>query len=103
MKNADKKAQPAKLEEILSQEEQAKKEAAKKLRDLKQQQKGTDQNDFVAMMSMAATISDTQDTKKKLTKAAARNKREALSGTMNQTTKSTANLKQKDPFASLYD
>jgi hypothetical protein len=55
-------------------------------------------------------ITDTQDTKKKLTKAAARSKREQQLGTqMNNTGTgkkqgTTASIpQQKDAFASLYD
>lgn len=113
MKN-DKPKAPPKFEEILSQEEHARNEAALKIKNLKEQQKQSDPNDFMSAMSMGASITDQQDAKKKFAKAAGRAKRAGnmpqaqeqrpqkaqASGTKNQKTKTPVS---KDPFASLYD
>ena len=98
--------QPPKFEELLTQEEIAKKEAKLKLRELQQLQKQTNQNDFKAAMSMGSILCDQEDTKKKLTKAAARSKREAFEGTQMNSKQKKAYPQpgqMKDKFASMYD
>ena len=68
MKEEVKEAKP-KFEDLLSQEEKAKKDTAKKIKELEKKKKETNQNDYMAAMSMAVNLSEQQDHKKKLTKA----------------------------------
>jgi len=69
-KQAQASKSSAKFEDILNAEETEAKKAARRIRDLKEEAKKVDQNDFKAMFSMAADITDQQDQKKKLAKAA---------------------------------
>ena len=69
MKAPEEKAK-VKFEEVLTAEEVKTKEAAKKIRDLKEEMKQADPNDFKTAMKMAQNLSEVQDAKKKFAKAA---------------------------------
>ena len=59
MKEEKKEQSAPKFEDLLTEEEKAKKETTKKIRELEKQKKQlSNQNDFKAAMSMAVNISD---------------------------------------------
>lgn len=110
MKEEQKEAPKAKFEDILSKEEKAAKQASKQVRDLKEIAKTTiDQNDFMAAMGMAVNITEQEDHKKKLAKAARGSKKQGGATqekepgvTVKKNTKAPL-VAQKDKFASLFD